>query len=270
MSQQLDRDRPLWQLCIADRARRRPDRRRRQGAPLHGRRDRRGRAGRAAAGPDARAGAVRAGRLAPRPDAGRRSAGSRAACSTSCAATSSLLRLPARALRVAACARSASPRTGLGAARAAVGMLRPAPPVPAAERADLAVPAPRHARGGRCRDLQADQGQLRDDRQRRRARGVAARRAPPLPAARRAARAASRRWCRSTCASPTRTAARATGSRSCSWTCPATSRTRSGGCGRSTARHAERKGDGEPHWVGRGARTRSATSRSRSATRSRT
>ena len=95
------RSRPAALAAVHRRpARRRPDRSRGQGAPLHGRRDRRGGAGRAAARPDPGADALRArtaGDPAPEPDALSRL--SRAACSTRCAADLGLLRLPARALR---------------------------------------------------------------------------------------------------------------------------------------------------------------------------
>ena len=105
----------------------------------------------------------------------------------------------------------------------------------------------------------ADQAALRHDGQRRRA-GRRRRRRAPLPASAAASsRRGSRRWCPSTCATATATATSATGSRSCSSSCPATSPTRCGACGvhATTASARRRRARGRR----RGARRLVATRR---------
>ena len=94
MSEQLGRDRPLWELWIADEL---PDGRRgrdRQGAPRDGRRPRRRGARLAARGPHPRGGPVRARRLAAGADPGRREPRSPTRSRTGPARRSELARWP--------------------------------------------------------------------------------------------------------------------------------------------------------------------------------
>ena len=123
-------------------ARRRADRRGRQGPPLHGRRDRRRRARHPAARPRPRRSAARAGR------AGRRSrrpavrSCSGAGSPTWRAASSTWRRFPP-APRARRGGRSALASRARRAAAALLDAARPGPADPAAQRADLAAAPPR-------------------------------------------------------------------------------------------------------------------------------
>ena len=180
----LDRGRP----------RRRPDRRRRQGAPLHGRRHRRRRARGAAARPDARGrppDAATAGR--PAPDAGRAQPPRPRRRATSCAATLELVAPSALELARLAAARP-RPRRKAGRALACRSSAR----CGRRRRSPLNEPISplRHLASLRrpLADLKQIASRLRDARQRRRAR----RRRPAACAAfeqRGEQPTSSRRWC---------------------------------------------------------------------------
>ena len=123
------RDRPLWELWIADRARRRPHRHRRQGAPLHGRRARGGRARDAAARPDARAAAARGRRLGAPPIRPGRSSLFAGGLPAAPRRSLDIASLPLRAARHPRQALRA-PALALEAARALVDSARPARRLP--------------------------------------------------------------------------------------------------------------------------------------------
>ena len=186
MSRQLDRDRPLWQLCIADRLE--DGRIGVVGKAHHCMVD-----GIAAVElaallldptPEPMPSEEDGWRPAPVPDAlSRLSRG----VLDQVRADLGLLRLPARALRSPAYALRLA-ENGARAARAGLGMLRPATPV----RPVNAPLSPfRHLAGAQLplSDLQRIKNRVRHDRQRRDARGRRRRGAAPFPAARRAARA---------------------------------------------------------------------------------
>ena len=241
----LPRDRPLWQMCIAASARRRPGRAGRQGTSLHGRRDRRRRS-------SARCCSTRPrsprrpspDRWRPAPAPGRaRAAGPRSGGPGSRRASAGGAARPARSRRRGGPGSSREP----GTARA--GRARRLRPPGAAGRDPQPSDLPRRHLGYLTRpiaDLLADQADAGGEAQRRRARG---RRAAACAASWRIAvsgRLRSRRWSRSACARSARTTRSATGSRSCSSTCPATSRTRCGRCARSTARPTSARAAGWP------------------------
>ena len=226
LSEPLRRDRPLWELWIADRLRRRPHRARRQGAPLHGRRHRRGRARLAAARPRAAGAAAdddpTTGCPAPTPHALELLAARRLGPHARAARAAAL---PARARPLAA--RAAGARPAHAPARSRGAVLPVAPPSPLNEPGSPR----RHLATARrpLDELRAIKQRARGHRQRRAARRGRRRAAPPRRARGRApARpqgdGAGQRPRATTAASS------ATASRSCSSSCRATSPTRSCAC----------------------------------------
>ena len=198
------------------RARRRPHRARRQGAPLHGRRaSRRSSSARCCSTPSRARGAARR-RPSWLPGPARRialellarGAWDRTREQLGAAAP------PARARRAR---RSRCPGSALRTARALAGAVLPVAPPSALN--EPGSPERHLATARRPLDeLRAIKNAHGVDRQRRAARRRRGRAAPPRRARARSARATSRRWCRSTSA-PTTAASSATASRSCSSSC---------------------------------------------------
>ena len=124
MSRQLPRERPLWEVRIAEQLERRPHRRDRQGASLHGRRDRRRRAGLAAARPHGGRSSRGGRRLAARPSP-------RAQSRASSRGLAEKAMGPVRGWRAAPARLLLSPRRLLSAPRDAPGRARCRRPHPA-------------------------------------------------------------------------------------------------------------------------------------------
>ena len=168
MSRRLSRDRPMWELWIADRLGDGRDRRRRQGPPLDGRWPGRGRAGDAAPGSDARAagaGEPTAGVRLRHPGRSRCSPvgwrTARAACSRPRLLPVRAVRHPRQALRGPALALQASAR----ARRRGAARCRPA----SVRATDVAAASPRDGAPA-ARRVEGDQVRARRVGQRRPAR----------------------------------------------------------------------------------------------------